>query len=115
MQDRSRQTIEWWRVVTLAFGLRAQYFAGAIAVMLTAITVFFTSGGLALVRANEDKVPWFSWLFPNIYAIDPLRDLILFNHWPVDWTRTLLVLTAFAALGLLIGWGSAARQMRTAA
>jgi hypothetical protein len=80
--------------------------------MLTAITVFFTAGGLALVRSNEDKVPWFSWLFPNIYAIDPLRDLILFNQWPVDWALSLLILSAFATLGLLLGWGSAVRQIR---
>ncbi|MBN1668978.1 MAG: ABC transporter permease [Anaerolineales bacterium] len=102
----------FWVPLTLALGLRAQYFAGAIAVMLTAITVFFIGGGLALVRANEDKVPWFSWLFPNIYAVDPLRDLILFHHWPVDWTRTVGILTAFAVFGLLIGWGAAARQIR---
>jgi hypothetical protein len=102
----------FWVPITLAFGLRAQYFAGAIAVMLTAITVFFTSGGLALVRANQDKVPWFSWLFPNIYAIDPLRDLILFNQWPVDWHRTVLILIGFSLLGLVVGWGSAVRQIR---
>jgi hypothetical protein len=102
----------FWVPITLAFGLRAQYFAGAIAVMLTAITVFFIGGGLALVRANEDKVPWFSWLFPNVYAIDPLRDLILFNQWPVDWSQTLLILAGFAALGLVIGWGGATRQIR---
>jgi ABC-type multidrug transport system permease subunit len=102
----------FWVPITLAFGLRAQYFAGAIAVMLTAITVFFTSGGLALVRANEDKVPWFSWLFPNIYAIDPLRDLILFNQWPVDWNQSILILLGFALLGMIIGWGGATRQIR---
>ena len=102
----------FWVPITLAFGLQAQYFAGGIAVMLTAITVFFTSGGLALVRSNEDQVPFFSWLFPNIYAIDPLRDLILFNQWPVDWNRALLILMGFAALGLILGWGGASRQIR---
>jgi ABC-type multidrug transport system permease subunit len=102
----------FWVSITVAFGLRAQYFAGAIAVMLTALTVFFTAGGLALVRANEDKIPWFSWLFPNIYAIDPLRDLVLFNQWPVDWRQTLLIVSGFAALGLVLGWGSAVRQIR---
>lgn len=105
-------TVLFWVPITMTFGLRAQYFAGAITVMLTAITVFFTSGGLALVRSNEDKVPWFSWIFPNIYAIDPLRDLILFNQWPVDWNRTVLILAGFAALGLISGWGGAARQIR---
>jgi hypothetical protein len=102
----------FWVPITLAFGLRNEYFAGAITVMLTAITVFFTSGGLALVRSNEDAVPLFSWLFPNIYAVDPLRDLILFNQWPVDWNRSLLILIGFAALGLILGWGGASRQIR---
>jgi ABC-type multidrug transport system permease subunit len=105
-------TVLFWVPITMAFGLRSQYFAGAIAVMLTAITVFFTSGGLALVRANEDKVPWFSWIFPNIYAIDPLRDLILFNQWPADWNQTVLILVGFAAVGISLGWGLAVWQIR---
>jgi hypothetical protein len=67
---------------------------------------------LALVRSNEEKVPWFSWLFPNIYAVDPLRDLILFSQWPVDWNQIMLILIFFAALGLLFGWLITVRQIR---
>jgi ABC-type multidrug transport system permease subunit len=57
-------------------------------------------------------VPWFSWLFPNTHAVDPMRDLVLFNTWPADWTLTLLVLSGFAAVSLLVGFSLAARQLR---
>jgi hypothetical protein len=93
-------------------GLNTQYFAGAITVVLAGLTLFFTSGGLALVRGFEDKVLMISWLFPNIYAVDPLRDMILFHEWPVDWNTTLLTLAAFAVGALAVGWGLAARQLR---
>jgi ABC-type multidrug transport system permease subunit len=104
--------ILFWVPISLVVGLRARYFAGAIAVVLAGLTLFFTSGGLALVRGFEDKVLWISWLFPNIYAIDPLRDLILFQQWPVDWNTAVLKLTAFAAAALVVGWGVTARQLR---
>jgi len=102
----------FWVPITMAFGLRAQYFAGAIAVMLTALTTFFIGGGLSLVRVNLDRAVWFTWIFPNTYAIDPMRDLILFHQWPVDWYQTLLILAGFAASGLILGWGMATKQMR---
>ncbi len=102
----------FWVPITMAFGLRAQYFAGAIAVMLTAITTFFIGGGLSLVRVNLDRAVWFTWLIPNAYAVDPMRDLILFHEWPVDWDQTLLILGGFAVLGLAFGWGSTIRQLR---
>jgi len=104
--------ILFWVPISLVVGMRTQYFAGAIAVVLAGLTLFFTSGGLALVRGFEDKVLTISWLFPNIYAIDPMRDLILFHQWPVDWNSTLLKLTAFAVGALAVGWGITARQLR---
>ena len=109
--------ILFWVPLTLLFGLRGrhaagQYFAGAIATILTGLTVFFVGGGLSLVRYNRDNVPWFSWIFPNIYAVDPLRDLILVHTWPLDWTPTLLKLVAFAVLSLAVGLGFAARRLR---
>ncbi len=104
--------ILFWVPLALLVGTRARYFAGMIAVILTGLTVFFVAGGLALVRPNWQAVPWFSRLFPNVYAVDPLRDLILFHRWPVDWGSTLLTLAAFAALSVAIGWGLAGRQMR---
>jgi ABC-type multidrug transport system permease subunit len=104
--------ILFWIPFTLLFGLHARYFAGAIATILTGLTVFFTGGGLGLVRYNWESVPGFSRLFPNTYAVDPLRDLILFHAWPVDWTPTLLKLIGFATLSLAVGLGLAARQLR---
>ena len=69
-------------------------------------------GGLALVRANWAGVPLVSKLFPNIYAVDPLRDLILFHTWPADWTRTVLILLGFAVLSITPGLTLAARRLR---
>ncbi len=83
-----------------------------IATILTGMTVFFIGGGLSMVRSNRANVPWFSWLFPNTHAVDPLRDLVLFHAWPVDWTATLLTLAGFAALSLVVGLGLAARRLR---
>jgi hypothetical protein len=113
--------ILFWMPWTLFFGLRARpsggsmasrQFAGAIATILTGLTVFFAGGGLGLVRPNQDSVLWIWWLFPNTHAVDPLRDLVLFHIWPVDWTPTLLKLTGFAGLSLLSGLGLAARRLR---
>jgi len=109
--------ILFWVPLNLLFGLRLgqvsnRYFAGAIATILTGLTVFFIGGGLGLVRYNRESVPWFSWLFPNTHAVDPLRDLILFGVWPVDWIPTLLKLLGFAALSLLLCLGLAARRLR---
>ena len=106
--------ILFWAPLALMVGLRARYFAGMIALILTGLTVFFVSGGLGLVRANWDAVPWFPRVFPNLYAVDPLRDLILFHAWPADWRAALVTLTGFAAAGLAVGWGLAARQLRRA-
>jgi ABC-type multidrug transport system permease subunit len=102
----------FWVPVTLLFGLRARYFAGVIATILTGLTVFFVGGGLSMVRYNRENVPWFSWLFPNTHAVDPIRDLVLFHTWPADWTSTLLILAGFSALSLTVGYGLAARQLR---
>jgi ABC-2 type transport system permease protein len=108
--------ILFWVPWTLLFGLSGRrsssHFAGAIATILTGLTVFFVGGGLALVRTNREHVLWFSWLFPNTHAIDPLRDLILFRAWPVDWTQTLFVLFAFSGLSLIAGLGLATRKLR---
>ncbi|MGD8515574.1 MAG: ABC transporter permease [Anaerolineae bacterium] len=104
--------ILFWVPLALLWGMRARYFAGVIATILTGLTVFFIGGGLSMVRYNRESVPWFSWLFPNTYAVDPLRDLVLFSTWPVDWRSTLLILAGFAVLSLGVGWGLAARQLR---
>jgi hypothetical protein len=102
----------FWIPPTLLFGMRAQYFAGAVATILTGLTVFFIGGGLSMVRLNEAKVLWISWLFPNTHVVDPIRDLVLFHTWPIDWTVTLLKLVGFATLSVMVGWGLAARNLR---
>jgi ABC-type multidrug transport system permease subunit len=101
-----------WLPPTLFLGLRTRYFAGAAATILTGLIAFFVGGGLSMVRYNRENVPWFSWLFPNTYAVDPLRDLVLFHSWPADWNQTLLILVGFASLSLVVGLGLTARQLR---
>jgi hypothetical protein len=103
----------FWIPLVLLAGLgKIHYFAGAVVTIVAGLTVFFIGGGLALVRPFKDKVPWFSWLFPNIYAVDPMRDLILFNEWPVDWNTTVIILNVFALSSLAVGWSLAARRLR---
>lgn len=104
----------FWLGLALLAGLRAHYMAGAVSVVLTGLIVFFTGGGLAMVRHHEDKVPWFSWLFPNTYVVDPLRDLALFHTWPADWTRALLVAAGFALASQATAWIVTGRRMRRA-
>ncbi|MGC9333085.1 MAG: ABC transporter permease [Anaerolineae bacterium] len=104
--------ILFWVPPTLLLGMHTQYFAGAIATILTGLTVFFVGGGLSLVRHNREAVPWFSWLFPNTYAVDPLRDLVLFHTWPVDWWPVLSILVGFAALSMVASLGLAAHRLR---
>jgi len=95
----------FWIAVALILGLRARhYMAGAIAGVLGGVIVFFIGGGMGPVRYYPEKVLWVAWLFPNTYAVDPLRDLVLFRTLPVDRVPTLLTVAAFA-----IGacqWGS---------
>ena len=103
----------FWIAIALILGLRARhYMAGAIGVILMGVTAFFIGGGLAPVRYYPPKLLWFARLFPNTYAIDPLRDLILFHAWPVDLARTLLTATGFAVLGLALGLIFTERQLR---
>jgi len=80
--------------------------------VLSAIIVFFIGGGLGLIRYHHEDVQWYSWLFPNTYAIDPIRDLVLFNSWPVDWNITLVKLIGFAVLSLTIGVTLTSRKLR---
>jgi hypothetical protein len=108
-------TTLFWISAVLLIGLRTPHFMGAaIAVVLTAMVMFFVGGGLAVVRSNAANVPWFSWLFPNAYAVDPLRDLILFDSWPRDWGVALLKLCGFALGATGLGMAVAARWLRRA-
>lgn len=103
----------FWVQVALAFGLIAKnYMAGAIGSVLGAMIIFFIGGGLAMVRANRDAVTWAAWFFPNTYAVDPLRDLVLFNTWPMDFWQVLIQLSGFALIAVIMGSAFAVRKLR---
>ena len=103
----------FWISLALVLGLRARhYFAAVVACILSGIIAFFLAGGLSPVRYYPRGVQWIARLFPNSYAIDPLRDLMLFHRWPSDWTSTLLVVAAFALVGLGASFAFTDRQLR---
>lgn len=103
----------FWIQVALAAGLVARnYMAGAISAVLGAMIIFFIGGGLSMVRAHKDAVTWVAWMFPNTYAVDPIRDLVLFDVWPYDFWPVLAKLAGFAVLALIAGSGFAARKLR---
>jgi ABC-type multidrug transport system permease subunit len=103
----------FWIAVALVLGLRVRhYMAGAIVGVVGSAIVFFIGGGMAPVRYYSHKVLWLAWLFPNTHAVDPVRDLVLFQTWPADWVATLLKLVGFALLGLAGGAVFASRRLR---
>lgn len=103
----------FWIALGLVLGTRVRhYMAGAIGGVLGGAVVFFIGGGLAPVRQAADRVLLVAWLFPNTYAVDPVRDMVLFQTWPADWTATLLILTGFAAASLALGMALAGRRLR---
>ena len=103
----------FWIGFAVVIGMHSKnYMAGALAVVLGAIIVFFIGGGMGLIRFRVEEVLKIAWLFPNTHAIDPLRDLVLFHTWPVDWPSTLIKLIGFAALSLGVGIAWTSRQTR---
>lgn len=103
----------FWIQVALVFGLIARnYMAGAIGSVLGAMIIFFIGGGLSMVRAHQDAVTWIAWFFPNTYAVDPIRDLVLFNTWPVDFNSVLLKLVGFAVVAIFFGSLFSVRKLR---
>jgi ABC-type multidrug transport system permease subunit len=105
----------FWIGLALLLSLRARhYLAGAVAGVLGGAIIFFIGGGLASVRLDPSRVIWVAWLFPNTYAVDPLRDLVLFRTMPTDWGRTLAILGAFAVGSLAVTLLAASRQLRRA-
>jgi ABC-type multidrug transport system permease subunit len=65
-----------------------------------------------MVRAHKDAVTWIAWLFPNTYAVDPIRDLVLFNTWPLDFWQVLITLFTFASVAVFIGSTFSIRKLR---
>jgi ABC-type multidrug transport system permease subunit len=103
----------FWIQIALAIGLIARnYMAGAVGSVLGAMIIFFIGGGLSMVRANQDAVTWIAWLFPNTYAVDPIRDLVLFHTWPLDFYSVLGKLAGFAGIAILFGSFFAAKKIR---
>lgn len=103
----------FWIGIALQAGLHVRsYMAGAIASVLGALIIFFIGGGLSMVRINRANVLFVAWLFPNTHVVDPLRDMILFQEWPVDGIQTLLIAATFATVTLTISWLLAARAIR---
>ena len=103
----------FWIGIALQAGLHVRnYMAGAIASVLGALIVFFIGGGLSMVRVNRAKVLFIAWLFPNTHVVDPLRDMILFQEWPADGNKMLLIATAFAVIILTFSWLLAAHAIR---
>ena len=103
----------FWVAIALQFGMRTRkYMSGAIGTILTGITAFFITGGLSMVRGNESKMLLISWFFPNTYAVDPLRDMVLFNTFPGDFNTIILTLSAFALVSSILGFKIAAKNLR---
>jgi hypothetical protein len=103
----------FWAQVALVFGLQAKnYMAGAISSVLGAMIIFFIGGGLSMVRANQDAITWVAKLFPNTYAVDPIRDLVLFNTWPVDFCPVTFKLIVFGTLAVMFGSVFSVRKLR---
>jgi ABC-type multidrug transport system permease subunit len=103
----------FWIGIAAVIGMRSKnYMAGALGVVLGAIIIFFIGGGMGLIRFRAEEVLTIAWLFPNTYAIDPLRDLVLFHTWPIDWLRTWVTLGGFALISLISGLSLSSRNMR---
>jgi ABC-2 type transport system permease protein len=103
----------FWIQLALALGLITQnYMVGAISSVLGTMIIFFIGGGLSMVRGNEEHITWVARLFPNTYAIDPIRDLVLFNTWPVDFWPVMLKLIAFVLFAVILGSSFSVRKLR---
>jgi len=103
----------FWASLGLVIGMRIRhYMAGAIGGVLGGVIVFFIGGGLASVHQSWHKVLWVARLFPNTYAVDPVRDLVLFGAWPADWVPVLLTLIGLAFVSLVGSLVLTARQLR---
>ena len=103
----------FWIGIALQAGLHIRnYMAGAIASVLGALIVFFIGGGLSMVRVNRAKVMFVAWLFPNTHVVDSLRDMVLFQEWPVDGYEALLIAFVFATGVLMISYLLATRALR---
>lgn len=103
----------FWIGIAMIVGFQSRDFmAGAIGTVIAGVIVFFLAGGLTPVRFMKGSMLGLARLFPNTYAIDPLRDIMLFNAMPEDLGSVLGVLVGFAASGLLVGLFVVRRNLR---
>ncbi|MBI9048005.1 MAG: ABC transporter permease [Anaerolineaceae bacterium] len=103
----------FWIFIALMLGLKFKaYMAGAVITILMGILMFFISGGLNMVRGFAKDMVFLAWFFPNMYAVDPLRDLILQQSIPADVIQSLLILFGFMLLGGSISLGVTSRAIR---
>jgi len=102
----------WAGLALILSFLAGQALGGGIVVVAAGLIVFFIAGGMTPVRYMPGNIWWLIQFFPNTYAVDPFRELVLFNTIPANWTQTLVTLVLFAAVSLGAGFFVAQRQLR---
>ena len=102
----------WAGLALILSFLAGQALGGGIVVVAAGLIVFFIAGGMTPVRYMPGNIWWLVQFFPNTYAVDPFRELVLFNTMPANWTQTLVTLVLFAAVSLSVGFFVAQRQLR---
>jgi len=102
----------WAGLALILSFLAGQALGGGIIVVAVGLIVFFIAGGMTPVRYMPGNIWWLIQFFPNTYAVDPFRELVLFNTIPTNLTQTILTLTLFAAVSLGAGFFVAKRQLR---
>jgi ABC-type polysaccharide/polyol phosphate export permease len=102
----------WAGLALILSFLAGQALGGGIVVVAAGLIVFFIAGGMTPVRYMPGNIWWLIQFFPNTYAVDPFRELVLFNTIPANWTQTLVTLFLFAAVSLGAGFFVAQRQLR---
>jgi hypothetical protein len=103
----------FWVFISLMFGITFKaYMAGAVTTILTGILLFFLSGGLNNVRGFESEAVLAARFFPNMYAVDQLRDLILLQTVPADLLHSLLILTGFLIISGVISLSVTSHAIR---
>ena len=103
----------FWIFIALMFGITFKaYMAGAVTTILSSILLFFITGGLNTIRGFESEMVFLAWFFPNMYAVDQIRDLVLQQTIPVDLTQSILILIGFMLVSGAIGLSVTSRAIR---
>jgi ABC-type polysaccharide/polyol phosphate export permease len=103
----------FWAGLALILSFMAgQALGGGIVIVAAGLIIFFIAGGMAPVQYLPGNIWWLIQFFPNTYAVDPIRELVLFNTIPTNWIQTVVTLVLFAAVSLGVGFFVAQRQLR---